>query len=84
MTHRGTTISEALDVESIGDTTWRVSDRRPGADGARRILGYLHEVGGAYEMLWMRPRPGVTRRYGDFDEAVTATARHLESLRFRH
>ncbi|GAA2045685.1 hypothetical protein GCM10009819_36480 [Agromyces tropicus] len=82
MTYRGATISDALDVEPISQTTWRVSDRREGG-GASRILGYLHEVADGYEMLWMRPRPGVTRRYGSFADAVDDTARRLGTMRMR-
>ncbi|GAA1058343.1 hypothetical protein GCM10017608_36100 [Agromyces luteolus] len=80
MTYRGTTISDALDVKPISQTTWRVSDRRSG-DATRGILGYIREVEHGFEMLWMRPRAGVTRRYGDFAEAVNETARHLGTLR---
>ncbi|WP_353816380.1 hypothetical protein [Agromyces sp. SYSU T00266] len=82
MTYRGTTISDALDVTPIGRATWRVSDRGSGG-GTRGILGYIHETEDGFEMLWMRPRPGVTRRYGDFVEAVDETARHLRTLRRR-
>jgi|GEM_PF-3179178 len=80
MTYRGTTINDALDVTPISQTTWRVSD--PREDGSSRgILGYIHETADGFEMLWMRPRAGVTRRYGDFAEAVHATARQLQTLR---
>ena len=80
-THRGTTTDTLIDVVPLSETTWRVGDTRRGAGDSRRIVGYIHSVADGFEMLWMRPRPGVTYRHGSFAEAVQATERRLRLIR---
>ena len=80
-THRGTTVDTLIDVVPLSGTTWRVCDTRRDDGDSRRIVGYIHSVADGFEMLWMRPRPGVTYRYGSFDEAVQATERRLRLIR---
>ncbi|MEF3404458.1 hypothetical protein [Agromyces sp. CCNWLW203] len=63
--------SEKVDLTPLSDTMWRVCDSRF-EEGALRIIGYVQQVGGEYEMMWMRPRLGVVRRYGSLDEALRA------------
>ena len=44
----------------------------------RYIVGYLHAIDDGYEMLWMRPHPGVVYRHPDFESAVDAITVRLE------
>ena len=71
---------DAVDLAPLNETTWRVCDARYVDEGARAILGYLSTVGEQYEMLWMRPRPGVTRRYATYEAAVEAICVRLRSM----
>ena len=54
-----------------------------GLGDSRHIVGYIHELADGFEMLWMRPRPGVTYRYDTFEEAVRQTSRRMLLLRLR-
>ena len=77
-----------FDVESTRDshvaltplsqTTWRVCDDRFDAGELRQVVGYLHAVGSEYEMLWMRPHPGVVYRYPTMEAALAAISVRLE------
>lgn len=82
-THRGTTVDTLVDVVPLSETTWRVCDTRCDDDDSRHIVGYIRSIADGFEMMWMRPRPGVTYRYDSFDDAVRATARRLLLLRLR-
>lgn len=70
-----------VEVVPLTSTTWRVCDSRGDDGGSRHIVGYITTDHGGYEMLWMRPRPGVMYRYDSFDDAVHATATRLHMLR---
>ena len=63
--------TEKVDLTPLSDTMWRVCDGRFEA-GDLRIIGYLHELDGTYEMVWMRPRLGVVRTYRSFEDARRA------------
>lgn len=78
--HRGAT-GTVVEVVPLTPTTWRVCDSRPDDGKDPRIVGYITTAQDGYEMLWMRPRPGVTYRYATFDDAVHATATRLGMLR---
>lgn len=69
-----------LDFVALSDTTWRVCDCSCAEDDTRRILGYLQFVDREYEMLWMRPRPGVSRRYPSLEAAIDAIAKRVRTL----
>ncbi len=69
-----------LDFFPLSETTWRVCDCNCAEDDTRRILGYLQFIDGEYEMMWMRPRPGVSRRYPSLETATEAITRRLRSL----
>ena len=82
MSIRSTTEQAApsVDLVPLSDTTWRVCDCNCEDGDTRKILGYLQLVDGEFEMMWMRPRPGVSRRYPSLDlatEAITARVRTL-------
>ena len=66
-----------LELVPLGEGTWRVSDRRYREGDPRRILGYLAENTGEYEMLWMRPRVGVFHLYPSIEDAVRAITTRL-------
>jgi hypothetical protein len=66
-----------LDLVALDESTWRVGDRRYDDGDPRRILGYLAECAGEYEMLWMRPRIGVRYLYPSIEDAVRAIATRL-------
>ena len=75
----GSAIDDVVDLVPLSSTAWRVCDSRYVDGGSRHILGYLHSTGGEFEMLWMRPRPGVCYRYATFDDAL-----HAIRVRVRH
>ncbi len=80
---RGSTTEQttpSIDLVPLSETTWRVCDGNCEDGDTRKILGYLQSVDGEFEMMWMRPRPGVSRRYPSIDlatEAIAARARTL-------
>lgn len=65
----------------LDETTWRVCDPKYADGGARSILGYLSDVGDRYEMMWMRPRAGVTQLYPTYEAAVEGIGVRLHSMR---
>ena len=67
-----------VELTPLSETTWRVCDARFDSGDTRGVVGYLQEIDGGFEMLWMRPRPGVVYRYGAIDEAVAAIAVRLD------
>ncbi|MGH3704335.1 MAG: hypothetical protein ACRDT9_06870 [Agromyces sp.] len=73
-----TTTHDVVDLIPVDTGLWRVCDTRFEEGRSRRIIGYLDHRGEGYEMLWMRPRPGVIRRYATFDDAVRAVRIRLE------
>lgn len=79
--HHGGATGTIVEVVPLTPTTWRVCDSRAADEEDPRIVGYITTAQDGYEMLWMRPRPGVTYRYDTFDDAVQATATRLGMLR---
>lgn len=77
--HHGGATRTIVEVVPLTPTTWRVCDSRD-AEGDPRIVGYITTTQDGFEMLWMRPRPGVTYRYATFDDAVRATSTRLAML----
>ncbi|GAA1834411.1 hypothetical protein [Agromyces salentinus] len=65
-------MSSSVDLVALSETTWRVCDARFDEGDPRRILGYLSWHEPVYEMMWMRPRPGVVRNYPSIERAVQA------------
>ncbi|MGR0220934.1 hypothetical protein [Agromyces sp. ZXT2-6] len=80
-TRHGTTTAPVVEVVPLTPTTWRVCDSRNDGGKDPRIVGYITTAPDGFEMLWMRPRPGVTYRYDTFDDAVHATETRLRMLR---
>ena len=66
-----------LELAPLDAGTWRVADRRFDDGDPRRILGYLTENTGEYEMLWMRPRIGVRHLYPSIEDAVRGITTRL-------
>lgn len=66
-----------VELVQLSEQTWRVCDGRAADSRSGYIVGYLQQVDDEFEMLWMRPRPGVVHRHADFDEAVHAIALRL-------
>lgn len=79
-THHGEATREIVEVVPLTPTTWRVCDSRDAERKESRIVGYITTAQDGFEMLWMRPRPGVTYRYPTFDDAVRATSMRLAML----
>ena len=52
-----------VELTPLSPTTWRVCDDRFESGDLRYIVGYLHTIDDGYEMLWMRPHPGVVYRH---------------------
>jgi len=67
-----------VELMPLSPTTWRVCDDRYADGDLRRVVGYLQTIDDGYEMLWMRPRPGVVYRYAAMDAAMTAISARLE------
>lgn len=65
-------IHDNIDLVALADTTWRVCDTRFGRGDPRWIVGYLRQENGAFELMWMRPRPGISRWFPTIDHAVRA------------
>jgi hypothetical protein len=82
MSTRSTTMATppAFDLVPLRDMAWRVCDRNCDDGDTRKILGYLQLVDGEFEMMWMRPRPGVCRRYATFEAATAAIATRMRTL----
>ncbi|MEI5584459.1 MULTISPECIES: hypothetical protein [unclassified Agromyces] len=78
--HHGTETRPVVEVIPLTPTTWRVCDSRAEDGESSRIVGYITTAQDGFEMLWMRPRPGVTYRYDSFADAVDATATRLRLL----
>ena len=68
-----------VDLVPLGETTWRVCDTTFDEGDARRVIGYVQELDDGFEMMWMRPRPGVCYRYPTLDDAVRAVTLRLGS-----
>jgi hypothetical protein len=71
-----------VELTPLSDTTWRVCDDRFDSGDRRRIVGYLQDLDGEYEMLWMRPHPGVVYRYPTMESAVAAIGVRLDRTSF--
>jgi hypothetical protein len=69
-----------VELMPLSPTTWRVCNGRYEDGDLRRVVGYLQTIDDGYEMLWMRPRPGVVYRYPTMDAAVTAISTRLELI----
>ena len=67
-----------LELMQLSPTTWRVCDDRYADGDLRRVVSYLQTIDDGYEMLWMRPHPGVVYRHADFESAVDAITLRLE------
>ena len=67
-----------VELMPLSPTTWRVCNDRYADGDLRRVVGYLQTIDDGYEMLWMRPRPGVVYRYATMDVAMTAISARLE------
>jgi hypothetical protein len=73
-----TTTASHVVLTPLSPTTWRVCDDRFDAGELRQVVGYLHVVGPEFEMLWMRPHPGVVYRYPTMEAALAAISVRLE------
>jgi hypothetical protein len=69
-----------VELTPLSSTTWRVCNDRYADGDLRRVVGYLQTIDEGFEMLWMRPRPGVVYRYPTMDAAVTAISTRLELI----
>ena len=67
-----------VELTPLSPTTWRVCDDRFESGDLRYIVGYLHTIDDGYEMLWMRPHPGVVYRHPTMEAAVDAITMRLE------
>lgn len=76
----GSTIEDIVELVPLDPMMWRVCDARYADGGSRRILGYLRDVGEEFEMMWMRPRPGVCYRYATLDDALRAIRLRVHHL----
>lgn len=61
-----------VELTPLSTKTWRVCDERFESGDRRHIVGYLQDIDGEFEMLWMRPHPGVVYRHPTMEAAVAA------------
>ena len=62
-----------LEVRSLSDHEWRVSDRRCHERSPEKVLGYIEKRGSAFEVMNIdAPRRHVM--YGRFDSAIASFA----------
>ena len=71
-----------VELTPLSDTTWRVCDERFDESDRRRIVGYLQDLDGEFEMLWMRPHPGAVYRHPTMESAVAAITLRLDRTSF--
>lgn len=74
------TTTNRVDLVPLSETTWRVCDCNCEDGDTRKILGYLQLIDGEFEMMWMRPRPGVSQRYPSMEVATDAIGRRMRTL----
>ena len=67
-----------VELTPLSTKTWRVCDERFESGDRRHIVGYLQDIDGEFEMLWMRPHPGVVYRHPTMEEAVAAIAVRID------
>ena len=67
-----------VELIPLSTKTWRVCDERFESGDRRHIVGYLQDIDDEFEMLWMRPHPGVVYRYPTMEEAVAAIAVRID------
>jgi len=79
-----TTTRSHVELTPLRAEAWRVCDDRFEDGDIRRIVGYLQDVDGAFDMLWMRPHPGVVYTYPTIDAAVEAISVRLERTSYVH
>ena len=77
-----TTIRSHVELTPLSETTWRVCDERFDAGDRRRVVGYLQDLDGEFEMLWMRPHPGAVYRHPTMESAVAAITLRLDRTSF--
>ena len=73
-----TTTRSRVELTPLSANAWRVCDDRFEAGDIRRIVGYLQEMDGEFEMLWMRPHPGAVYSHPTIEAAVEAISVRLE------
>ncbi len=64
-----------LEVVALTDHEWRVCDGRVDEGDARRILGYIAEECGQYEVLALKPAPVVCGTFGCLEQSLEALVR---------
>jgi len=67
-----------VELTPLSPTTWRVCDDRFESGDLRYIFVYFFKKKEGYEMLWMRPHPGVVYRHPTMEAAVDAITMRLE------
>lgn len=75
------TDQDVVELVALNEATWRVCDPTYTDGGGRSILGYLSDLGDRYEMMWMRPRAGVTQLYPTYEAAIEGIIVRLQSMR---
>jgi hypothetical protein len=61
-----------LEVVALTRREWRVCDGRIDEGDARRILGYIEQRDGRYEVLALNPAPSVCGCFGSWHECLEA------------
>ncbi len=70
-----------LEVVALTDHEWRVCDGRVDEGDARRILGYIAEECGRFEVLALNPAPVPCGTFDGLEQSLQALVRASGGLR---
>ena len=70
-----------LEVVALTGHEWRVCDGRINEGDARRILGYIEQRGGQYEVLALSPSPSVCGCFGSWHECLAALESYAQEVK---
>jgi hypothetical protein len=70
-----------VEIVALAKDAWRVCDDRLPENDASRLIGYVEEGDGFYELMWIRSVPGSCDRFTSLSAALDAVSLELDSER---
>jgi hypothetical protein len=67
----GAALHQGLEIMELSDNEWRICDAAMDENDATRVLGFLEQRAGYFELTSMN-RPHRRERFGSFDSAIAA------------
>jgi hypothetical protein len=64
-------LHEGLEIMELSENEWRICDAAVDENDAMRVLAFLEQRAGYFELTSMN-RPHRRERFGSFDSAITA------------